>query len=259
MNLVPLLAFFGIGFIGSFLSGLIGMGGAIITYPLLLYIPEVLGLSALSPHQVSGMVTLQVTSAALAGLYAMRSRRLVQFSLVAYMGCISIVGSFCGGYGAQFLPGYLVNVLYATLATVAAIMMFVPKRAGEAASDVGHIRFHRGIALGIASVIGVLSGIVGVGGGFLMIPAMVWILNIPLRMAIGCSMAITLLSSVATSVAKLLTLNIPLLPTSMVVAASIVAAPIGARLALRLNPTLLKSIAGLIIFIVAAKIWFDSI
>lgn len=57
-----------IGFIGSFISGMVGIGGSIIKYPLLLYIPPLVGLSAFTAHEVSGISAVQVFFATI-GVY----------------------------------------------------------------------------------------------------------------------------------------------------------------------------------------------
>lgn len=66
MSLVVLL--FIIGFIGSFISGMVGIGGAIINYPMILYIPVLLGFSGYTSHEVSGITAVQVFFATLQAL-----------------------------------------------------------------------------------------------------------------------------------------------------------------------------------------------
>ena len=65
MSLVVLL--FIIGFIGSFISGMVGIGGAIINYPMILYIPVLLGFTGYTAHEVSGITAVQVFFATLQG------------------------------------------------------------------------------------------------------------------------------------------------------------------------------------------------
>ena len=60
-----MLIIFLIGFIGSFISGMVGVGGSIIKYPMLLYIPPLFGIAAFTAHEVSGISAIQVLFASL--------------------------------------------------------------------------------------------------------------------------------------------------------------------------------------------------
>ncbi|MGQ0422150.1 TSUP family transporter, partial [Bacillus sp. HC-Mk] len=64
------LLLFIIGFIGSFISGMVGIGGAIINYPMILYIPVLLGFTGYTSHEVSGITAVQVFFATFAGAWA---------------------------------------------------------------------------------------------------------------------------------------------------------------------------------------------
>ncbi|MFP3488862.1 sulfite exporter TauE/SafE family protein, partial [Staphylococcus sp. SIMBA_130] len=59
MDFSFIITIFAIGFIGSFISGMVGIGGSIIKYPMLLYIPPLLGFAAFSAHEVSGISAVQ--------------------------------------------------------------------------------------------------------------------------------------------------------------------------------------------------------
>lgn len=66
------IVIFLIGFVGSFVSGLVGVGGSIIKYPMLLYIPPLLGMATFTAHEVSGISAIQVFFASIAGVWAYR-------------------------------------------------------------------------------------------------------------------------------------------------------------------------------------------
>ena len=126
MSLVVLL--FIIGFIGSFISGMVGIGGAIINYPMILYIPVLLGFDGYTSHEVSGITAVQVFFATFAGAWAYRKNKDMDKTLVVYMGASILIGSFIGSFGANVLEEHTVNVVYTLLATIAAVMMFIPKK-----------------------------------------------------------------------------------------------------------------------------------
>lgn len=72
MDAAWIITLFTIGFIGSLISGMVGIGGSIIKYPMLLYIPPALGFAAFSAQQLSAISAVQVFFAALAGMLSFR-------------------------------------------------------------------------------------------------------------------------------------------------------------------------------------------
>jgi uncharacterized protein len=251
-----IVTLFLIGFIGSFISGLLGIGGAIINYPMLLYIPAALGVATYTAHQVSGMIAIQVFFATLSGVLALRRENLINYKLVAYMGLAIIFGSFIGGYGGKFLTGNTINLVYAILATIAAILMFIPKKGIENIPS-EELSFNRPLAVISALVVGIASGIVGAGGAFILVPIMLQILKIPTRITIASSLAITFISSIGSAVGKIMTGDVLVLPSLILVIASILAAPIGAKVSKRLNAKVLRVVLALLILATVIKIWAD--
>lgn len=245
-----------IGFIGSFISGLVGIGGSIIKYPMLLYIPPALGLVAYTAHEVSGISAVQVFFATISGVWALRKDNLINFKLVSYMGVAIIIGSFAGGYGGTFFAADTINLVYGILATIAAVMMFVPNK-GIDDIPIEKVQFNRTIAVIAALIVGVASGIVGAAGAFILVPIMLLVLKIPTRMTIASSLAITFISSIGSTVGKVMAGDVLLWPSVIMVIASVLAAPIGARLSRRMNTKILQAILAVLILSTAVKIWFD--
>ncbi len=136
-----ILTLFVIGFIGSLISGMIGIGGSIIKYPMLLYIPPLLGFAAFTAQEVSAVSAVQVFFATLAGMFAYRKGGFINKKLVLAMGIPIIAGSFIGGYGSKFLPDSAINLTYAVMALVAAVMMFMPKKETDRA-DYSNVSFN---------------------------------------------------------------------------------------------------------------------
>jgi uncharacterized protein len=245
---------FVIGTVGSFLSGLLGIGGAIINYPLLLYVPVIFGFQGLTPHQVSGIVALQVFFSTLAGVLAVRKQKLVHVGLVAYMGTAIIIGSFLGAYGGKFLSGNTINVVYGILAVIAAVMMFFPRK-GSDDKALEEVQFHRFVAGASSFVVGIASGIVGAGGAFMLVPIMLTVLNIPTRITIATSLAITFISSIGATTGKIMAGHIPFWASLIVVVASLIAAPLGTAFSKRVNTKALRMILLVMIVGTTIKIW----
>lgn len=256
LNLGWLLTMLAIGFIGSFLSGMVGIGGSIIKYPMLLYIPPALGFVAFTAQEVSAISAVQVFFATIAGAYAYRKSGLINKQLVVYMGIPIVLGSFLGGYGSSLLPDPAINLTYAILALIAAMMMFMPKKGAEL-EDSASLQFKKGLASGSAAVVGILSGIVGAAGAFITIPIMLVLLRIPTRVAIASSLVITFIASIGSTVGKAMGGHMLLIPSVVMVVASMIASPMGARLGQRANVKLLQFLLAGLITATVVKIWLD--
>lgn len=256
MDIYYVLVLFGIGFIGSFLSGMLGIGGAIVKYPLLLMVPPLFGLHGLTAHEVSGISALDVLFVSIAGVLGFRKSGYLNKPLIISMGISISIGTLMGSFGSQQLTENQVNTVYGILALLAAIMMFIPKKE---MNDIplDEIKFNKPLAVVLSFVVGISSGIVGAGGGFLLIPIMLLILHIPTRMAIASSLAITVISSVAGSIGKITTGQVEYLPAIIIIIAGLLAAPIGAKVSTKMNTKVLENILAVLILITAVKIWID--
>ncbi|HEY4552054.1 MAG TPA: sulfite exporter TauE/SafE family protein [Bacillaceae bacterium] len=245
-----------IGFIGSYISGMLGIGGSIIKYPMLLYIPPLFGLAAFSAHEVSGISAVQVFFATIGGIWAYRKGGYLNKSLIAYMGISILVGSFIGGYGSKLMSENGINLVYGILALLAAIMMFVPKRNVDDI-PLDQVTFNKGLAAALSVIIGIGAGIVGAAGAFLLVPIMLVVLKIPTRMTIASSLAITFISSIGATVGKITTGQIDYFPAAIMIVASLIASPLGAAAGKKMNTKVLQVMLAVLISATAIKIWID--
>jgi len=251
-----ILTLFVIGFVGSFISGLVGIGGSIIKYPMLLYIPPSLGFIAFTAQEVAAVSAVQVFFATLAGIFAYRKGNFINRKLVLYMGIPIMIGSFLGGYGSKFFPDHVINLTYAVLALIAAVMMFMQKK-GDHVNDLENLRFNKGVASISAALVGVLSGIIGAAGAFITVPIMLVLLKIPTRVAIASSLAITFISSIGTTVGKVMGGHLLWIPSVVMVGASVIASPLGAKIGKKMNVKVLQWILAGLITATVVKMWID--
>ena len=256
LSVTYIAVIFALGFVGSFISGMLGVGGSIIKYPMLLYIPPLFGLAAFTAHEVSGISAVQVFFASIAGVWAYRKSGLLNKQLIIYMGASILVGSFIGSFGSGYLSENAVNIVYGVLALIAAVMMFIPRKKVDD-KPAHEVTFNKPLAAGLALIVGIGSGIVGAAGGFLLVPIMLTVLNIPTRMTIATSLAITFISSIGGSVGKLMTGQVEYWPAFLMIIASIIAAPLGAKAGQKMNTKILQILLALMIGGTAVKIWID--
>ncbi len=189
MNLEALL---GAALIGLSL-GLTGAGGSIITLPVLVY------LAGLPPKESVGLSLFVVGSAALMG--AAQRLRSGEIHLKAAL-MFAVSGMIGAAGGAQLTPlvsGRVLMMIFALLMLVVAINMLRGSKIEPSAT--AECRPKRCLLVGLG--VGVLTGFIGVGGGFLLMPALVKFARLPLRVATGTSLAIIACNSAAGFVAHL--------------------------------------------------------
>lgn len=169
--------------------GLLGSGGSILTVPVLVYL---LG----QPEKVAIAGSLAIVGGiALAAVLPYAWQRKVDWRSVAWFGVPGMAGTWGGAWLAQFVTGGVQLAVFALVMLAAAWSMF--RGAGSAPpTDAAPARAAwRIVADGLA--VGALTGFVGVGGGFLIVPALVLLGGLPMPLAIGSSLAIIALKSAA--------------------------------------------------------------
>ena len=251
-----LTVIFLIGFIGSFVSGMVGIGGSIIKYPMLLYIPALLGFSAFTAHEVAGISAVQVLFATIGCVWAYRKGGYLNKTLIIYMGISILIGSFIGGFGSKLMTDGGVNLVYGILATIAAIMMFIPKKDIDDI-PMDRVNFNKWLAAFFAFLVGIGAGIVGAAGAFILVPIMLLVLKIPTRMTIASSLAITFISSIGSTAGKIFTGQVLFIPAVVMIVASLIASPLGANFGKKVNTKILQIILALLILGTAIKIWIE--
>ncbi|GED34114.1 sulfite exporter TauE/SafE family protein [Brevibacillus centrosporus] len=249
-----------LGLIGSFFSGLLGIGGAIINYPLLLFVPSILGVADFSAQEVSAISMFQVFFASLAGVLSYKKKNrlsngsFIHKSLVIYMGASILIGSIVGGVSSKYLSGDTINLVYGILAIIAVVLMLLPSK-GRHDTNQDEIHFNKAIAVVSAFLVGIVSGIVGAGGAFILIPIMLTLLKIPTRVTIASSLAIVFISAIGGVLGKITAGHIPLFPTLFTVIGSVIGAPIGSRISSKINVKVLRYGLVVLIAMTAIKIW----
>lgn len=229
--------------------GLLGSGGSVVTVPVLVY---VLGHNS----KVAVAESLVIVGAiALAGAVPYGWSRQIDWRSVVLFGLPGMAGTYGGAWLARYVSGPVQLVLFACVMLLAAWMMFRqsarPETKAKSASSPsveGERHRHPAWKIAIEGVaVGVLTGLVGVGGGFLIVPALVLLGGLPMRLAVGTSLLVVAAKSLAgfakyQHVLKELNLAVDWQTIGWFVAVGVLGTLTGARLATRLNQRILQRI-----------------
>jgi uncharacterized protein len=228
------------GLIGLSL-GLLGGGGSILTVPVLVY---VLGFSA-KPAIAMSLPVVGVTSLVGAALHWRLGNVRVRTALT--FGVLAMAGAFAGARLAVFLSGAAQLALLAVVMLAAAASMLRGGSATVAAESVAAPRLAP--LLPVALGVGVLTGLVGIGGGFLVVPALVLLARVPMRQAVGTSLLVIAMNSAAGFAGYLDTVRFDWEFLAGFTAAAVVGALVGTALLTRIPQTALKR--GFAVFLLA--------
>ncbi len=171
--------------------GMLGGGGSILTLPILKY---VVGLEA---HQaVAGSLFVVGATSAVAMITHARAGR-VRWRTGIIFGLAGMAGAFGAGRVAKFIPSTILLVLFAGMMVITATAMLRGRKAPAGATTRidGELPVLKVLAEGL--VVGAITGLVGAGGGFLVVPALVLLGGLPMDAAIGTSLLVISMKSFA--------------------------------------------------------------
>ena len=281
MNVNILLIIF-IGMVVGGLSGLFGVGGGFLMTPLLIFlgIPPVVAVGTEAPHVLASSVS---------GVIAHWRRKNVDLKMGLFLLIGGVIGSTLGVNLFKILSSYgqidiVIKLLFLiflgfiglTMAFESAKTTISKYRTTSSIRTKLHqhswihglpfkVRFHRSklyisvvppILIGF--FVGVLSAMMGVGGGFIMIPAMVYILGMSTNVVVGTSLfQIIFVTANSTFFQSYLNQTVDIVLASLMILGGVIGAQIGARLGSKLKAEYLRGILAILVLTVCAKIFTD--
>ena len=135
-----------------------------------------------------------------------------------------VIGSMLGAILANLINVQFVNTVYIIIALLALILMFI-----KVTPSTSHIKFNRLLLITIGGIIGLVSGIVGAGGAFIIIPVLLVIFKLPMNMVTN-SIVIAFISSIGAFMIKLLQGYIPINSAIPLILGSILFTPLGMKM-----------------------------
>jgi uncharacterized membrane protein YfcA len=256
MTLAFGLTLFSLGLGGAFVAGLLGVGGALVMIPMLLYVPPLLDVGRLSLKAVSGITMVQVVAATFSATLAHRRYEAVNPRIAWLGGGAMATASLLGALASYHVYERWLLLAFALMVTAAAILMLMADRISPPSRPLPE-RFSLPRVVVVCAGVGVLTGLVGAGGAFLLIPLLVTIVRLPLRVTIGTSLAIALAAAVAGVAGKAATGQVPYVSAIVVAAGALPGGHLGAYVSRRLSVRQLRLAFLLTIGAVAVRVWWD--
>jgi len=276
---VDALVIIGLGGLVGFLSGMFGVGGGFLTTPLLIFY-------GIPPTVAAASASTQVTGASVSGVLAYTRRKGVDY----HMGAVLVVGGLMGTFFGAALFNLLqrlgqidtvINILYVVmLGSIGGMMAneslrsVLAMRAGKQVRAkkrrhhplVANLplrwRFYRSglyisplAPLILGFVTGILTILLGVGGGFVMVPAMLYLLGMGAQVVVGTSLFQILFVTIAsTMVHSMTTKAVDIVLAVLLLIGSVVGAQLGARFAQKLKPEYLRLLLSALVLLVAFRL-----
>jgi uncharacterized membrane protein YfcA len=280
-NSINILVLFGLGGAVGFLSGLFGVGGGFLMTPLLIMVGIPSTVAAASDSN-------QIVAASTSGTYAHWRLGNVDFK----MGLFLLIGGVIGGtLGVQLIKvlramgdaDFVIKITYVVMLGIIGVYMFIEsiqsmrkkpveiKRA-EAPAKVSlyarlvqalpyQMRFEKsGVTLSpfmpliLGVFVGILAAIMGVGGGFIMVPVMVYMLRMPMHVVVGTSLFQILFTCINVTIMQAITnFTVDLVLALILLLGSTIGAQFGVRLSKRLKADQLKILLASIVLLVMVQ------
>ena len=277
---VNALVLFGLGGIVGLLSGLFGVGGGFLITPLLFFI-------GIPPAVAVATGANQVVASSVSGVLVHLKRKTVDVRMGVVLMLSGLAGSGVGIAIFNFLSrrgqiDLVVQLSYVLFLGIIGGLMLQEsvrslQRAKKAVTPIRrsqHMWVHRlplklkfrtsGLYISVIPPalvgfgVGVLSAIMGVGGGFIMVPAMIYLLNMPTKVVIGTSLfQIIFVTAFTTFMHAFTNQSVDMLLALLLILGGVIGAQVGAGMAMKLKPEQLRILLALLVLSVCAKLALD--
>ena len=244
-------------FVG-FSLGILGTGGAVFTIPIFIYVWHFQDKQAIA----SGFIIV-VLVGIFSALKHLKDGH-INFRLLAVFAPTTMLGTLIGTHFSHYLPGDFQLFMLAAVMSTSALLMFMPHphQQGVLSTDDELTPFkvlHSVWFLGLGICVGLLVGLVGVGGGFLMLSILATLVHVPMRQAIGTALAVAILNAFVGGLSTMQKTTIPWDRVLSFAAIAILGSVVGACLSSRLSIPKLRKAFAMVLILVAGAIVCEKV
>ncbi len=228
--------------------GALGSGGSIVTVPVLVYV------AGIHPKTAVGMSLAIVGATSLvASFFHYRRGNFHNKAAIIFCGA-GIVGAYFGSMLTHLISSSALMLAFAALMLVVGSLMLRPRRVLEMRQE-----FHVGRGLIVGLLVGVLTGFLGVGGGFLIVPALVFTSGLDTKEAIGTSLAIIAFNSASGLIGQLRYVHVDWILTVEFLVSSLLGMGAGVAVASRLPEPALRRVFACALLAIGVVIGWKSV
>ncbi|MFF9002971.1 sulfite exporter TauE/SafE family protein [Streptomyces achromogenes] len=234
--------------------GALGGGGSVLAVPALIY------LLGFTPAAATTASLIIVTATSLTALFAHARTGDVRWKAGALFAAAGLLPAAAAGAAASRLPQPVLTAAFAVVAALAAVRMLRPGRTGRTAPGPAAGEARPARAAGTGAGLGALTGLLGVGGGFLVVPALVTVLAFEMQAAVGTSLLVISANSLASLATRgATTAGVNWAVVGPFIGTAILGAWDGRRLAAKVTGTLLQRAFAVVLLAVAAFMLADAL
>jgi len=241
------------------LLGLLGGGGSILTVPMLVYVLKIDPKIAI----VTSLVVVGTSS--LIAIIPHARRNYVCWKSGFFFGLAGMLGAYGGGRLAAFFSSEVLMALFGLVTLTTGLAMLrgrkseAPEPCVQFGSTICPIKIAYPRILFDGLFVGILTGLVGVGGGFLIVPALVMFVGLPMQASIGTSLMIIAMNAIAGLVGYANHVSIDVDLTAIVTGGAVTGAIVGGSLSKQISAAVLRRLFGIFVIIVAAYVLYQSL
>jgi len=192
MSIIQIIIFLATGAGIGFISGLLGIGGGVIMTPVQYWIYSSSGMSNDIAIKIAFATSLAVVlPTAASGVWQHHKRGSILWKIAITMGFFTAIGSFLGALIATHLPGSALKIGFGILTLIIAVRMLTTR----ISDNKRPIRNKFWLWISLALPLGMITGIMGIGGGIMVVPVLVLVLRLTMRQAVGTSLGMMLFTA----------------------------------------------------------------
>jgi uncharacterized membrane protein YfcA len=241
--------FLAIGILGGTVAGLMGVGGGTVIIPLLLY------LTGMDVKEATAISMVHIVFASISGTIFNHYQKTIVFRYSLYFGLSGMVFSFLGGYLTRYIPDPVIKIIYLAALTASFVLLLMRSRMtgieeGRTGSELLRI-------IPVGAVAGFTAGLLGIGGGFLFVPALLFFTGLPVNIATGTSLGAIIFTSIPGLAGKILSVDFNIISSVIVGLGGIGGTRLGTYLKRKIKPKITRIIIIIFFVIVFTRVIID--